>query len=85
MDRADIATALRKRYKADGETGPIIHCHGNPVKQIQTARESALARAGIKRRLRPYDMRHYFITKALEDGGISRRFPKSSAPGPKPS
>jgi len=31
--------------------------------------KGALTRAGITRRLRPYDLMHYFITKAMEKGG----------------
>lgn len=54
--------------KADKRRGPIIHYHGKPVKTIQTAWEGALSRAGIHRRIRPYDLRHHFVTSALEAG-----------------
>jgi len=47
---------------------PIIHYHGHAVEQIGKAWKGALARAGITRRLRPYDLRHYFVTTALEEG-----------------
>ena len=30
--------------------------------------EGAMRRAGITRRIRPYDLRHNFVTKALEAG-----------------
>lgn len=46
----------------------IIHYHGRAIKKIQKSWEGALIRAKIKRRIRPYDLRHYFITKALEEG-----------------
>ena len=46
----------------------IIHYHGRPIKKIQTSWAGALDRAKITRRIRPYDMRHHFITRALEEG-----------------
>ena len=49
-------------------SGPIIHYHGRPIKKIQTAWENALSRAGITRRIRPYDLRHRFVTQALTAG-----------------
>ena len=45
-----------------------MHYHGRPITKIQTSWEGALARAGITRRIRPYDLRHNFITQALEEG-----------------
>jgi len=38
------------------------------MKKRQHTWGKTLKRAGITRRLRPYDLRHYFVTKALEDG-----------------
>ncbi|MDY6903717.1 MAG: site-specific integrase [Thermodesulfobacteriota bacterium] len=57
-------------YKEDGEIPDqsIIHYHGKPVQSIKTAWRGALKRAKITRRIRPYDMRHKFITEALERG-----------------
>ena len=46
----------------------LIHYHGRPIKSIQTAWEGTLKRAEIRRRLRPYDLRHLFVTSALEAG-----------------
>ena len=45
-----------------------VHWHGRPVKSLKTAWKSALAKAGISRRIRPYDLRHAFATYALEAG-----------------
>jgi len=59
---------LKSWWKADKKTGPIIHYKKKPVKSLQTTWENTLTRAGIKRRLRPYDLRHNFITAALEEG-----------------
>ena len=42
--------------------------HGYEVEKIGKSRKGALMRAGIACRLRPYDLRHYFVTTALEHG-----------------
>lgn len=42
---------------------------GQPVLSIKTAWRKAKDRAGIKRRLRLYDLRHAFATRLLEEGG----------------
>ncbi len=55
-------------YAEDKKKGHIVHYHGKPIKKIQTSWEGALSRAGITRRIRPYDLRHNFITQALADG-----------------
>jgi len=47
---------------------PIIHYHGHKITCIQTSWKGALTRARIARRLRPYGLRHYFVTTALEKG-----------------
>jgi len=49
--------------------GYIVHIRGRPMQSIKTSWKGALRRAGISRRLRPYDLRHHFITRALEKGG----------------
>lgn len=46
----------------------LIHFHGKPVKKIQTAWEITLRRAGISRRIRPYDLRHAFATNLIAGG-----------------
>jgi len=38
------------------------------IKTYWHRKQKALARAGITRRIRPYDLRHNFITQALEEG-----------------
>ncbi len=48
--------------------GPIIHYRGKPLRKLQTPWERTLKKAGIKRRIRPYDLRHYFVTTAIEEG-----------------
>jgi len=46
----------------------LIHYQGKPVNKIQTGWEEALRRAGITRRIRPYDLRHAFATEAIAAG-----------------
>jgi integrase len=53
----------------DDVTGPIIHFRGRPIKRYKRAWKETLERAKIKRRLRPYDLRHYFATTLIENGG----------------
>lgn len=76
----ELYTAISLWYKTDEkklggrrpggwEAGkPIVHYKGRMIKSIQTSWEGALKRAGIKRRIRPYDLRHHFVTRALEAG-----------------
>ena len=64
----DLLPILRSWYSQDQASGPIIHYFGQPIKSIKRAWASALRRAGITRRLRPYDLRHAFVTQALERG-----------------
>jgi len=64
----DLLEDLRIWQKEDKGSGPLIHYHGKPIKKIDTAWRGALKKAGIKRRIRPYDIRHRFVTTALEEG-----------------
>jgi len=59
---------LKAWCEEDGKAGPIIHYEGKPVKSIRRTWRETLRRAGITRRIRPYDLRHNFITLALEEG-----------------
>jgi len=68
-----VATALKIWKEMDtraglGENGHIIHWRGKPVSSIKTAFWRTLERAGIDRRIRPYDCRHAFATQALANG-----------------
>jgi integrase len=47
----------------------IISYDGRPIMCIHRAWWAALKKAGITRRLRMYDLRHLFVTTALERGG----------------
>lgn len=61
---------LRTWCDADAERGIpwIVSWAGQPVQKISTAWARTLAKARITRRLRPYDIRHLFVTQALEGG-----------------
>lgn len=59
----------RARYGKDkAEALSIVHYFGRPVHSIKKAWSSAKQSAGIRRRLRPYDLRHWYVTNALERG-----------------
>ncbi len=66
-----LAKSLRDWEAADRkEKIPwIVHYYGRPIKCIHRAWWAALAKAKIRRRLRMYDLRHLFVTTALERGG----------------
>jgi integrase len=59
---------LRKWHEQDGGRGYLVHYYGKRISKIQKSWEGAIRRAGITRRLRPYDLRHHFVTQALENG-----------------
>jgi integrase len=59
---------LERWHDQDGGRGPIIHYKGCAIRSIRRSWNATLRRAGIKRRLRPYDLRHHFVTRALEAG-----------------
>lgn len=54
----------------DAVTGTmhLISYKGHSLKKIQTAWDHALRRAGITRRIRPYDLRHAFATDLIAGG-----------------
>ncbi len=59
------------RYWSQTDKSPmgfIINDHGKPIKCIRVAWNNAKRRAGITRRLRMYDLRHLFVTRAIELG-----------------
>lgn len=65
----DLLTELKAWWEKDGKIScPIVHHNGNPVRAILKPWKQAMAKAGITRRLRPYDLRHLFVTQAIEAG-----------------
>jgi integrase len=66
-------STIRAWHKADVASGKqdadyIITFNGRPVDRIGKGFTSAKRRAGIRRRLRPYDFRHAFATSMLASG-----------------
>jgi integrase len=68
----EMLNKWRKQDNIDQKKGKkpqfLVNYRGKPVKSIKTAWRNAKDRAGIRRRLRPYDLRHGFATGALEAG-----------------
>jgi len=59
---------LKQWQGGDDSSQYIITWQGSPVKSIKKSWKTTLKNAGITRRIRPYDLRHGFITTALEAG-----------------
>jgi integrase len=56
------------RYGQLAKTMPVVNYWGRRITTIKRAWKSAVTGAKITRRLRPYDLRHRFVTLALESG-----------------
>lgn len=67
--RPDIVRLLRRWEVEDAAVGCpwVIHYKGRPVRSISRAWRNTLRRAGIERRIRPYDLRHAFASRALDN------------------
>ena len=76
MDRRDIPISsklmplLKQWREVDAGLGHgyIIHYGGTKVGRIECSWRTALKRAGVTRRLRPYDLRHMAATSMLSKG-----------------
>ena len=68
--KSSLLPLLRIWHDEDAKLGVeyVIHFAGAPIKSIQTAWNASLRRAGIKRHIRPYDLRHAFATDAIAAG-----------------
>ena len=66
--RQDVLRLLRRWEAEDAGNGCpwVIHYRGRPVRSISRAWRNTLRRAGIVRRIRPYDLRHAFASRALD-------------------
>ena len=66
--REDILNLLRQWEEKDAAIGCpwVIHHKGKQVRCINHAWKAALKRAGIERRIRPYDLRHAFASRSLD-------------------
>ena len=64
-----LLDTLKSWYKADDNPiGSIIHDKGRGIASLKKAWKIAKQKAGITRRLRLYDLRHFFVTTAIESG-----------------
>lgn len=66
--RDDLIPVFKEWKELDGDTQYLISFRGKPVQSIKRAWKSMLERAGITRRIRPYDLRHTFGTQLLANG-----------------
>ena len=68
--RQELLPLIQAWQEEDRRVGAttLIHRKGKPLKRIQTAWENAIARSGITRKVRPYDLRHAFATEAIAAG-----------------
>lgn len=66
--RKILRPLLREWRDQDGGTGHVIQYKGKPVHSISKAWHGALRKAGICRRIRPYDLRHAYATYSLGAG-----------------
>lgn len=66
----DMVTLMRSWWEKDMEKGVdyLIHYGGQPVKSFKRAWSTTLEKAGITRRIRPYDLRHAFATEMIAGG-----------------
>ena len=64
--RSTLLPLLKKWYAHDNQKNisHVISWNGRPIKHINGAWKAALKKAGIERRIRPYDLRHAFATYA---------------------
>lgn len=68
--KSSLTPLLKAWFDEDRKAGMIslIHYKNRPVSDIKKAWRGALRRAGITRRIRPYDLRHAFATEMLASG-----------------
>lgn len=58
----------RQAFGSQVTSVTLIHYRGQKIASLKRAWSTAKARAGVTRKLRPYDMRHGFVTLALQAG-----------------
>jgi integrase len=68
----NLPAEFMKRLKAQYELAEgclyIVSYHGRPVRSLKTAWHTALRRAKIRKHIRLYDIRHFYISYALARG-----------------
>lgn len=65
-----MISILEEWHQADSKEGieHIIHFRKKQIKSMIKSWNKTKERVGIERRIRPYDMRHYFVTEAIRAG-----------------
>ncbi len=68
--REDFIDLFKTWYESDKvmKIHYLIHFKGKAIKSLRTAWKTVLRRAGITRRIRPYDLRHSFGTELIAHG-----------------
>lgn len=67
--RGDLLRLLGKWATDDsGRAETIVNYNFKPIKSIKRSWATAKEKAGITRRLRPYDLRHAFATRSIDAG-----------------
>ena len=66
--RENLLPLFEEWRAEDNSKGYIVNYKGNHINSIKTAWATLLKNAGITRRIRPYDLRHYFATYLIENG-----------------
>lgn len=68
--RESLLPLFQQWHEEDAKAGVpyLINHNGRQVSKIKTAWLAALRRAGITRRIRPYDLRHAFATELIASG-----------------
>ena len=68
--KSELLPVFEEWLRHDAACGAeyLIHYKGRHVEHIKMAWRGALRRAGITRRIRPYDLRHAFATEAIAAG-----------------
>ena len=67
--REDLIVMLKEWYRKDGDCPWVINFCGKPVRRINSTWRLLCHKAGISRRIRPYDLRHAFATLAMANSG----------------
>ena len=66
--RPEFLAKLQALAEADPGRAWLIEYEGRQVTTIKTTWKNTLRRAGLSRRLRPYDLRHWYATRLLTGG-----------------
>lgn len=65
--RPDFLKRLKAKY-SEAKTDYIVEYKGKPLNSLRWSLKTALKRAGIKKKVRPYDIRHMYGTYMAKNG-----------------